>query len=234
MRITYLFLLVILFGCGYRSDNETTKSTRPNEESYAKKRDSYLRESIISPGVLRIYSDILGRKNDTIRIFSPDGSVYGQIHNPKKDISFPEVFLSNKENVFSRAYYPDYHLLIFDAFPIENGRFRIYINDQEKIIHQLDGITYYESWESHIGNAFISSSLSNPLREANSIQSAEIELTADDYKYLSYEVIQIKGDWAEVKCLEVCEGCPKDGRKIHGWLKWKENNKLLVRIAYLC
>ena len=54
-----------------------------------------------------------------------------------------------------------------------------------------------------------------------------------DYSELSFVCDEISGDWVKVTCNKACEGCI-DGKVVTGWIRWKENGKVILKQYYTC
>lgn len=229
MNHIFCVLVLCAFVASCSTNNKSAFDRPLEKESLTVEKDN-----ISGLGILKINPNFFREDADTLSILNIDSTLFGKIHNPKPDIYFPEVFLLDGEVSNARAYFPDYSILIFDAFPLENSYYRIRINDSDKIIKHSEGTTIYEDWETHISNSYLTTKSSNPLMKSNSEKSDKLELEDRDYKYLSFKVVKVDGEWAKVQCLSECEGCPEDGSTVEGWLRWKIGEKLLVRISYLC
>lgn len=177
-----------------------------------------------APGLVRIKTDILEQQKE-ILILTSNEQVIDSLYS--KDDSEP-AFSRRINNIWS--YYPEYYIVIFEAYPLDNDRFyNVVINGDIFALSHFDGITIYETWQEHLKTSFILTSKDNPLKVAPD-QNAESLLF--DYEELSFEVLEVKEDWIYVKCNIDCDGCP--GIEVRGWIKWKEKNVLKVELRYIC
>ena len=81
----------------------------------------------------------------------------------------------------------------------------------------------FQTWEEHILSLFaigFKESI-NPLRDKPSDESDKIYYDPDEF----YHPNQIKGEWLQVKW-------GTEGDWEYGWVKWKENGKLLINFFY--
>lgn len=185
-------------------------------------------DTLFTNGVLRIKTDILEEFSDTVYILNTDKSLYGAIYSDNNEI---EPAFNGRETLAIRSYYPDYYIIIMDAYDQKEGLYRVFINGAEKYVAHRAGITVFENWSTHLKNSFIVTNAYNPLRKMPSSEGT----AADNYDYdaLSFETIKVQGDWVEVICNMDCEGCPHQ-QAITGWLKWKDGSKLLIELYYTC
>jgi hypothetical protein len=185
-------------------------------------------DKMMTNGVLRIKTDILEERSDTIRIYHADQSLYGAIYSENDET---EPAFNGSDSLAIRSYFPDYYVMILDGYELSDGKYRVIIGGSEKYIEHKAGITVFEDWASHLKSSFIVTQANNPLRETPAIEGKTV---GDyDYEHLSFETIKINGDWAQVVCNMDCEGCPNQ-QPITGWLKWKEGNRLLIELYYAC
>lgn len=127
-----------------------------------------------------------------------------------------------------RAFYPDYSILVLDSKKISNGYYQVFVNGRWKKIAK-GGSLQYKEWGTFMKQVYVTPNKSNPVYSEKSTNSTVIDMTLDH----SFRIIQVSKEWIQVECSEECEGCPKDGR-IRGWLKWKQDNELLIDIYYAC
>lgn len=183
-------------------------------------------DSIFTPGILRLRTDVLEQQNDTILLIDKNEEIRDFICSTNEH----EPAFVNAKDVTIRSYYPDNYVLILDAFEL-NNQYKVYFNRDWFIIPKLEGVTIYEDWEIHLKNTYILTDSKNPLRVEPNENSYEMSY---DYSLLNFVCKKIEGDWIYVTCNIDCEGCPIDNENLKGWLKWKEGNKLLIKLYYSC
>lgn len=189
--------------------------------------------NIILDGILRINSDGLQTQRDTVTIFNEDLTVFGKIYSDS-EYEEPTIRLevSSKEIKISiRAYFPDYNIIFFDSYKPSNGIYEVLVNGDKKFIKIKEGITLFEEWETHLKSVFLLTNKENPLRDQpNEYSNLLLEYNYDEF---NFEVVEIKDDWIKVHCNVNCEGCPS-GVEVSGWLRWKKDNQLLLKLYYVC
>ena len=136
-----------------------------------------------------------------------------------------------RNEIAIREYYPDYWIIIFDGYPIKDGKYKVFINDTIYFLEHVEGFTAFEEWETHIKRTFVSTDKFNPIRETPSNKGMIISDL--DYENLNFVVLSVNDDWINIECDMYCEGCP-DGQLVRGWVKWREGDKLLVKLYYAC
>lgn len=97
----------------------------------------------------------------------------------------------------------------------DNGKIGFIKNDNSKI--------QFETWEEHILNLFsVGFEIkTNPLLKEPFPASEKITLDPDEF----YHPSKIQGDWLQLKW-------GNEGKWNYGWIKWKENTKLLIEFFY--
>lgn len=186
-------------------------------------------DNFVPSGILNIKADYLQELGDSVIMFNKDGSIYATIASQYDG----EPTINGVGQVEIREYYPEYYVIIFTAnFSAEKNEYEVEINEANKIIKHRAGITVFQSLEKHIMSSIIGGNEKNPLRIApgGDIVTIGTEITYND---LSFEVLQMEGDWIKVKCLKDCEGCPDSGL-IQGWMRWRDDRGLLVELYYVC
>lgn len=126
-----------------------------------------------------------------------------------------------------RAFYPDENVVVFDASKDNNG-YKVFINGVWKVIKPTKGIEY-QDWASYMKKVYVKANKTRPLHKEASTKSAVI---SDNVEY-SYKVLEVKGNWIRVECSQECEGCP-DNKVLRGWIKWKDNQVIIIDLFYAC
>ncbi|WP_271855904.1 hypothetical protein [Patiriisocius marinus] len=125
---------------------------------------------------------------------------------------------------------PDYFSIAFECIETNDKFYIVRLNDDQLGYIKKDNENFTKEtveefvvrWTS-LGFDF--DRINNPLRAENS-QSAKIitnELTGK-YKIWTGEVLEMKGDWLKIKSI----------KEEIGWIKWREGEKILIRMYYAC
>ena len=207
---------------------------------------------VISKGVLYCKEKTIFVLPDSIPIFNKNGSLYAKLLKQNEVINihyfenqidlknnktlkniYPYYYNDNSkynapiQNIIIRAYYPDYGVFVIDANKSNNNEYEVYINGEWKIIK--DNNLLYKKWEEFIKDVLIKLPDNISLYSQKHTKSKKIKTQKD----LSYRVLQVVGDWIKIECNENCEDC-NHKHKTKGWVKWKNGNKLIVYLYYVC
>lgn len=183
-------------------------------------------QKIITPGILRIQTDVLEQQDDTVYLIHENDTL-NYIYASQERA--PVFFNSTSVNI--RSYHPDYYIVVLDSYDKENNFYKVWYNNKWVLIPHEKGITIYEDWEEHLKKSFIVTDNSHPLRI--SPDKGSTKLHGYDYSKLNFVCKKVSGEWIYVTCNADCEGCPID-EIISGWIKWKDKNQLLIKIYYSC
>lgn len=178
-----------------------------------------------SPGVIRIRLDKLQERRVSINFYKNHVMVatleYQEgVHEP--------IFSPQPCTIF--AYYPEYYILFLEGYQQKDGIYKVCLNNDTISFNHIDGVTFFETWEEHVKSSFIITSKENPLMKIPADFSTIIDL---NYNEFSFTVVKVDKDWIYVVCDSDCEGCD-DGKTVSGWVRWRENNNLLVELRYVC
>ena len=177
-------------------------------------------------GVLLLYSDSLQMDNESFNIYNQDNSVFSTIAS--KNGNEPS---SDKLKGKILAYYPDYYVIHFDAEKLSDGVYKVKVGSGSKIIRATKYVEFL-SLPDYILKFFVTTTAANPLRSSPSETASDIK--GLDYKQLSFDCLEIKGDWVKVACNAQCEGCPEGETDITGWVRWRKDGKIIIKQHYAC
>lgn len=188
-----------------------------------KTESSKAQDIIKSDGVLIVGSSSQYYLSGPVKVLNDDNSVFVKFYRDKNE----QIVTDSDDSILIRAYYPDYDIIIFDANQKEDN-YQVFINDKWKKIERSQNFTY-KKWEEFISKIYVGITDKSPLRTSKDVRAEIIENHQEYY----YEVINVEGDWLQVQCWTDCEGCPED-KVIKGWVRWKEKNRLLIELYYIC
>ncbi len=227
MKHTTLFFIFILFNCT-NSIHPVKESSKNSSFKSIPLADTIATDTVIKEGYLRIMTDVLDEKTDSLLIYSMNGNIYTKISGDK--YTEPFIHLSNEVKI--EAYYPDYYVLIFKSTPLINEYYVVNLNGKSVRIKHKDGITIFENRETYIKKCILVTSQDNPLKTKPSMSALNKKIEGS-YEDIFFEVVEIQGEWANVKCLLDCEGCPNN-KLITGWIRWLRNDAIVVKLYYTC
>lgn len=183
----------------------------------------------------------LGGLNEKITIYNIDQkTIYGEIA-----IDGPEdVYLNTPDGRTSRpdirSFYPDYSIYIFDAKKVDGG-YHIYINNGWKFIKKNSRLTYMD-WAEFMVNVpsfYVRQGYTMNLYDTIGGAVVKNIISLDDAKnkatYYTFDIKEIKGDWAFVECKVDCGYCGNSNTaSVKGWVKWRNGGELTLDLRYIC
>lgn len=223
MKNLILFLLVCSCACS-NLEKQTSNNKIVKEEPEIK---NFLTESISTTEKIdekrsTIINSIgvvvwKGQEEDTVFIYDKPG--YPANYFPFRDLR------KSKINPF--AFNIDYYLLVFKCLGSESDYYKVVFDEDNpiKTIYIKKNLSFkFESWEKHILNLFsVGIFKKDDLKiEANEKSATNINIDWED-NYL--RPISVKGNWLKV------EWEFKD-KKFYGWVKWRDDKRLLVEFFY--
>ncbi|MDR0970990.1 MAG: hypothetical protein LBM25_01220 [Bacteroidales bacterium] len=182
------------------------------------------RNKLRTNGVIVVKPDFI---KNPINIFDDKGNIVRKIYYDTIEL---DIKITPDSGLSIREYYPDYNIIIFESNGLFSNKYEILINNSIYYIEPNQYITF-QSWEEHIKNVFVSTNKKNPLRNSPYEESKIIENL--DYDRTNFIVLDVCENWIRVQCDIDCEGCP-DNKIVNGWIKWKDNDNLLVKLYYAC
>lgn len=176
-------------------------------------------------GVLIVHTDSVDLAKATFSVLNPDKSIYAKIESvgdnePSSDMLNGRIL----------AYYPEYYIVHFNADILSDSLYSVSVGANTKLIRK-GAYVEYVSWPDYILRFFATTTKANPLRIEPSLSASTVPNL--DYSKLSFRCLEISEDWVKVSCNKDCEGCP-DGKEVVGWIKWKENGKVILKQYYTC
>lgn len=181
--------------------------------------------SIITPGVLKIetfYRDSVKLLNNMIYLKSLDQKIVDSLFIPCDDYS------QFTKEIKSRGYYPQetYGIIYIDSYPIEDGYYKVYCNDNWYYVNNVEGFTLYMPWDDFIMHIVsVGTTARNPLRKQPSIESQKMNY---DYPNVRMVPKKVQGEWLYVAVYDI-ELTDLLGA---GWLRWSNKSDLLVELHY--
>lgn len=127
---------------------------------------------------------------------------------------------------------PDYFRLAFDCLGFDKEYYRVEIDHktgETGRIKKNDPLFKYQSIEKFVddwaGNGIDFDRSTNPLRQLPKDNAELISHRQEArYKIWSANKISLKGDWLQVRTYD----------NETGWIRWRQGNKILIRLYYAC
>lgn len=180
--------------------------------------ESYSESIIRGDGVI----NILLKKNEALTIFNLDNSEY-EIFKLLEDTY---TMMYNSDKIIARRFIPNHDFLkiFFDCNRFEdNDEFIfIYINNEQKKIKQCDYDFTFQPWSEFILNEYIGILPDNPLLVKSDNNFHESSDSINEV----FKVEKIEDDilWLN----STSTGCCGSSKKLDGFIKWKEGDRLLI------
>lgn len=222
MKLLNLISIILVFFLAANCMDKITKDPRKINTDLPKFDDSEI-EIDNSIGVITLSDEY--SKQDTIKIYNEDGSMWYKFSYFYDDSDGEYDYYNQNFNPL--AFHPDYSLLALKVSGIEKNKYEVIVNENtrlKKYIKKEESFLEYENWEEHILNVYAIDfdAEHNPLRKEPNKQANQIPYISDNF----YRPRRIEGNWLQVTW--------KEKQNTHsGWLKWKEDGKLLIELIYL-
>ena len=216
-------LSIILVFFLFTNCMDKTKQVSNNVNTDLKKIEDSLIKINNSIGVITLTDKYT--QQDTVKIYNEDGSLWYKFTYFYDD-SDGEFEYYNK-NFNPLAFHPDYFLLALKVSQIEKNRYKVIVNENtelNKYIKKGESFLKFENWRKHVLDVYAVEfeAKENPLRKEPNEQANRIRYNSDNL----YQPKKIKGNWLQVVWKEKQD-------KYSGWIKWKEDQELLIKILYL-
>ncbi|HZY78370.1 MAG TPA: hypothetical protein VFE50_02520 [Cyclobacteriaceae bacterium] len=141
-----------------------------------------------------------------------------------------EVLLSRQFGLHSRAFYPEYGIVHFDCLEVGQKYYKVTLGetpDKVKKIAINDGKFEFLPWQDYI--------LRSKIMFEVGVDSLWTRPSGDQIKilnHISLQPLKVEGDWVQVKCDDNCSDC--NSEKFIGWIRWRDKERLLIKIGLLC
>lgn len=244
------YYLLILFCFSFLASCESRKKNNNffNEDTYSKDVTIKNEGKIIKVhpiGVVSMNNEPQIESNDWL-LLNLDNSIYAQFSPKKDEIIFKNgkvnftTFESDYEHVnkyeFSpKLFYPELGDIVqFEYTKEVRDTFFVITNKKENILKKLvfsRNTFIVESWEEHLKKRAlvgINNSKTPIYQSRNDKTPIYSNLDLSD---VTFEVIQVFGEWIEIFCTDVCEPCQSEYK---GWVRWKKGSELLIDLYYTC
>jgi hypothetical protein len=165
-------------------------------------------------------------QDGSIRIFNQDGSLWYELSS--KDENKEGVITLKKKEFMPFRINADELLVVMNSVGEDNRYYHVIVNEDTKLtkyVRKDDPVLQLGTWEKYILNCFAVEfdSKNNPLRDSPNGQILDSEVD----RKLTFRPLKIQGEWLAVR-LEASRKNTNAG--IAGWIRWKDNGKLILRL----
>ncbi|MEZ5423977.1 MAG: hypothetical protein R2682_12925 [Pyrinomonadaceae bacterium] len=207
-----------------RAANDQTNKASTHSESQPVQAD---KTSIKNTKGLIVVSKGYG-KNDFVRFYNDDGSLWYEFTFYYDDSD--GKFEYENENFEPFAFHPDYFVLALKCVGEDQTRYEVIVNEKtglKKFVKKGDSALKFETWEGHIVKAFAVKfdPKENALRDAPDGKVKNVDLPED----VTFHPVQVNGEWLKVRW-DGSQQPKKDAGS--GWVKWRDDNQILVELFY--
>lgn len=163
-------------------------------------------------------------KNETVHFYNQDGSLWNEFSLFDENKVYENIIQNKDFRPF--RYDTDSNHFYFDWVGENKFFYKVIINEETKLkkfVKKEDSHFKADSWEKYILNCFAVEFdwEKNPLRKEINGQTLKENLD----KSLTFQPEEIRGNWLKVKRLD---NSNDEKKSKSGWIKWKDNNKILI------
>lgn len=139
--------------------------------------------------------------------------------------------------VYPFFFKPDYGLYHFICLEKTDSYYKVLVNDNESAFIPNDSNFCFKTWDLILlGSRVQRLNKQLPIRTQPSETSGIVENACESDLFGVDDVLQKNGEyWLSVYFSVDCQDYPdKNSKVMHGWIRWRDGNKLLVNIMLLC
>lgn len=160
-------------------------------------------------------------KKDTVKIYNDDGSLWYKFTYYYDDSDGKFDYPNDEFRPY--AFHPDNFVLALEVIKVEISEYKIIVNKKTRLVKKVkkESFLQFLTWDQYVLNAF---SIGfnhevNPIQKEPQKESGTIAYKQENI----YHPIKIQGEWLQIKW-------GSEGNWNYGWIKWKEENRLLIEI----
>lgn len=219
-----LFLIIITVCTSnifYNLNNKKDQVLSKNNVEQESKINQKTRGSIIRNVVGLLVVKENYTKNDTVKFYNVDGSIWYKF----------TFFYDDSDGKFEYEYKefqpygfnPDYFLLVLEVINKDSFGYEVIVNRDKNLKKRIKDEPFLQflTWENYVLSVFSISfdNMQNPIHIKPNNESAIITFQKDTF----YHPVSIQGDWLQIKWGE-------ENNWKFGWIKWKSNDRLIIDI----
>ena len=118
----------------------------------------------------------------------------------------------------------DYHQFMFRVKTENIDCFEVYVSDYKTMWIKKTDLTNFRTWQEYLQNMFSVERIDKNTQNIYSRPFTKSEIIKSDNKDDCFKVKRMQNDWIEVETNHHCE----NKKKITGWIKWRNNDELLI------
>ena len=239
MKYYSILILILLFNCKNVEQKEVTPSIKDNQEiteKHSKINEESLENQSIKEGFLLVdiwkifYGQdfaLLDENKDTLISFKNEKAFIGG-----KSFKIMDEDGLYKGMINIESFNPENGLFILECLGYSNGVYKVRVNDSIGYINgeKNRGVLKFKTAEEYVLDSYPVPTQDNPLRmepkdEANIVEK---------YSNFTYLSVKIDGDWLQVKDDKECFIDMPSEKNIVGWIRWRKNGKIILKLAHSC
>lgn len=174
---------------------------------------------------------------DVVQIYNQNGSLWYEF---SFDDDSDRKFDGSNQDFQPFAFHQDYFLLALKCVGVDANRYEVVVNEStglRKYVRKNDQTFLFQTWEDHILHlTFVGfDQATNPLMNAPTLRGRRVR-PPKDITDVFFQPVEIKGNWVKVSWDLSESGRTKvTAPKIrYGWIRWKENNTIIIERFYFC
>ncbi|OFY63020.1 MAG: hypothetical protein A3H98_10685 [Bacteroidetes bacterium RIFCSPLOWO2_02_FULL_36_8] len=160
-------------------------------------------------------------EKDTIKIYNEDGSLWYKFTYYYDDSD--GKFDYPNDEFQPRGFKPDYFVLAMEVVIEDKYGYQVFVNKKIDLKKRIKKETFLQflTWEEYVLKAFAVrfNNAKNPIHKTSEDESETIIYKQDNF----YHPVKVKDEWLQIKWGE-------ENNWSYGWIKWREENRLLIEI----
>lgn len=210
-----LLLLIIVLGFSCKKSKDSSIEQHPKDVNNQAGVDNAVKNDTISNSDLEFFNnlDALGiglikvNSKDSLTLVKDSERMIENVYNP----TITPIFFK-----------PDYDVFYLVCVSEQENNYKVQIDKSGTAVLSKEENINFLSWSKFLLSTTGISNLDwqkNPLRKYSDVKSAILEVNEED----DFIVLKVDGEWIQIS----------NGRNIIGWIKWKQENKLLIEVYLL-
>jgi len=150
-----------------------------------------------------------------------------------KDEKGGYVETQNAEFIKVKDFYLEepHYILMFNCLQERNGFFEVIVNvdTKETLWIKKQSTIRLKLWDKFLKEVVCVSSLTPETNQIRVKPEKNSKIAIENNKDICWEVIDIQGEWLNVKCSEIFFDLTEEKYKnFNGWLRWRDDKELLI------